>query len=88
MHSEDQIQLMMLKTKDGLGEMPKGIGRGSNLKIWSSVIYHKDNNNTEDTISTSRENDLSTKRSRGERNYFRDSEVRICSLIRKGNDFK
>lgn len=86
MHSEDQIQLMMLKTKNDLGEIPKGKGKGSNLKIWSSVIYHnKDDNDIED-ISANRENDLSTKRSRGERNYFRDSEVRICSLIRKGND--
>lgn len=85
MHSEDQIQLMMLKTKDGLDEIPKGKGRGSNLKIWSSVIYHKNDNDIED-ISANQENDLSTKRSHGERNYFRNSEVRIYSFIRKGND--
>ena len=69
---------MMLKTKDGLGEIPKGKGRGSNLKIWSSVMYHKDDNNIED-ISANQENDLSTKRPRAERNYFRNSEVRIYS---------
>lgn len=74
MHSEDQIQLMMLKTKDGLNEIPKGKGRGSNLKIWSSVIYHKNDNDIED-ISANQENDLSTKRSQGERNYFRNSEA-------------
>ncbi|KAG9433562.1 gustatory receptor for sugar taste 64f [Apis mellifera carnica] len=74
MQSEDQIQLMMLKTKDGLGEIPKGKGRGSNLKIWSSVMYHKDDNNIED-ISANQENDLSTKRPRTERNYFRNSEA-------------
>ncbi|PBC26703.1 Putative gustatory receptor 64f [Apis cerana cerana] len=74
MHSEDQIQLMMLKTKDGLDEIPKGKGRGSNLKIWSSVIYHKNDNDIED-ISANQENDLSTKRSQGERNYFRNSEA-------------
>lgn len=85
MHSEDQIQLMMLKTKDGLDEIPKGKGRSSNLKIWSSVIYHKNDNDIED-ISANQENNLSTKRSQGERNYFRNSEVRIYSFIRKGND--
>lgn len=79
MNTHSEVQLMMLKSKGGLHEIPHK-SNNSSQKIWPPFMYHKGDNGP-DELSENQMNNLPVNRPRYQRNYFTDIGVRIYLLI-------